>query len=79
MTGTRLVTGAIALGVVVPVLLFILLDLSTPLQFFILSMTCFVGWAITDLIATILSRKKLDDRRARDVLEQWERQRKPQD
>lgn len=77
MTGTRLVTGTIAMGVVVPVLLFVLLDLSRPLELFILAMTCFVGWGIADLIATILSRKRLTDRSARDALETWERDRAP--
>lgn len=65
------------MGVVVPVLLFVLLDLSRPIELFILSMTCFVGWGVADLIALILSRKRLDDRSARDAIEQWERHRTP--
>ncbi len=77
MTGIRLVTGTIAMGVVVPVLLFVLLDLSRPIEFFILSITCFVGWGIADLIAMILSRRRLTDRSAREALETWERDRSP--
>lgn len=77
MTGPRLVTGAIAMGVVVPALLFVLLDLSRPIELFTLSITCFVGWGVADLVATILTRRRIEDRTARDVLEQWERDRKP--
>lgn len=74
MTGTRLLTGTITMGVVVPVLLFVLLDLSRPIELFTLSMTCFIGWGFADVVAMILSHKRLEDRNAKDVLEQWERQ-----
>lgn len=77
MTGIRLVTGTVAMGVIVPVLLFFLLGLSRPIELFTLSATCFIGWGAADLIATILSRRRLDDRTARDALEQWERDRTP--
>lgn len=67
------------MGVIVPVLLFVLLDLSRPIDLFTLAMTCFVGWGVADLIATILSRSRLEDRTARDALEQWERNRSSSD
>lgn len=79
MTGTRLATGTIAMGVVVPVLLFVLLDLSRPIELFILSITCFIGWGVADLVAMILTRRRLEDRSARDALEQWERNRGPEE
>lgn len=67
------------MGVVVPVLLFVLLDLSRPIELFILSMTCFTGWGVADLIAMILTRRRLGDRSAREALEQWERNRAPEE
>ncbi|MDX1583067.1 MAG: hypothetical protein R3338_05630 [Thermoanaerobaculia bacterium] len=79
MTGARLLTGAIAMGAIVPVLLFVLLDLSRPIELFVLSITCFVGWGVADLIAVILSRTRIEDRTAREALEQWERNRTPRD
>jgi hypothetical protein len=69
----------IAMGVIVPVLLFVLLDLSRPLEFFILSATCFVGWGVADLVALILSRRRLENRTARQALSEWEKQRAPED
>lgn len=75
MTGARLGTGAIAMGVIVPVLLFVLLDLSKPLELFILSATCFVGWGVADLVALILSKRRLVNRTPRQALSEWEKQR----
>lgn len=65
MTGVRLVTGILVMGVAVPLFLFYLLGLQTINQFLTTSAVCFFSWGIADLMAAILERPRLKDRTAR--------------
>lgn len=56
------------MGLVVPVLLFYLLDLHSLTDLFIVSATCFFSWGVADLVGEILSRPRLKDRSPSDAL-----------
>ncbi|HEX9164053.1 MAG TPA: hypothetical protein VF980_20285 [Thermoanaerobaculia bacterium] len=62
MSGIRFVIGVIIMGVIVPVTLFLLLDLQNPMQLFTLAATTFLAWGVGDLLATILEKPRLRDR-----------------
>ncbi len=78
MTGKRLVVGAVAMGVIVPSILFFLLPLQSPRQILVVSVTCFLTWGVADLVALILSRPRLENRSPSDALRSWEPQQRPQ-
>ncbi len=63
MTGVRLVAGILVMGIAVPLLLFYLLDLQTINQLLTLSAVCFFAWGIADLMAAILERPRLKDKK----------------
>jgi|GEM_PF-505415 len=75
MTGARLFSGIIGMGVLLPLVLLRLLHLSSIKDLAIIAVTLFFGWAIVDVLASILSRPRLTDRRAADALREWDRQR----
>ncbi len=50
------------MGVIVPVALFLLLNLQTPAQLFTVAATSFLAWGVGDLLATILEKPRLKDR-----------------
>ncbi len=75
MTGARLLSGIVGMGVLLPLILFRLLHLSSGKDLVIIAVTLFFGWAILDVLASILSRPRLTDRRAADALREWDRQR----
>ncbi len=62
MSGIRLVVGLIVMGIAVPLIIFLLLDLQTPGQFFTIAASTFLSWGVADLLATILERPRLRDR-----------------
>lgn len=62
MSGVRLVTGIVVMGVAVPLLLFYLLGLQTINQFLTTAGVCFFSWGVADLAAAILERPRLKDR-----------------
>ncbi len=52
------------MGVIVPVTLFLLLNLQTLPQLFTISATCFLAWGVGDLLGTIIERPRLKNRSA---------------
>lgn len=77
MTGRRLVVGIIAMGVALPAVLFLLLDLQTFAQFFTIAASTFLTWGVADLLASILERPRLEDRSpGRAIREDWDRRHK---
>ncbi len=66
------------MGVLLPLILFFLLDLSTPSQLFTIAASTFLAWGVTDLLARILEKPRLRDRSPTGAIrEDWER-RKPE-
>jgi hypothetical protein len=76
MTGVRLVTGILVMGIDVPLFLFYLLGLQTINQFLTVSAVCFFAWGIADLMAAILERPRLIGRSPKNALRDWEQQKK---
>ena len=50
------------MGVAVPLVIFFLLGLQTPAQFFAVAVTTFLAWGVADLFASILEKPRLKDR-----------------
>ena len=50
------------MGVIVPVTLFLLLNLQSWPRLFTLAATCFLAWGVGDLLAMILEKPRLKDR-----------------
>ena len=77
MSGIRLVVGVIVMGIVVPIMLFLLLGLSTFSQIFTIAAVTFLAWGAADLLASILERPRLKDRSPGEAFRQdWERRSK---
>lgn len=69
--------GAIVMGVLLPLVIFFLLGLSTPSQLFTIAASTFLAWGAADLLARILERPRLRGRTPGGAIrEDWER-RKP--
>ena len=65
------------MGIAVPAALFLLLDLQRPAQFFAIAAITFCSWGIADVLATILSRPRLQNRSPGHAFrEDWERRSK---
>lgn len=62
MSGKRLIIGLIVMGFALPLTLFFLLGLQTPSQFFTVSVSTFLTWGVSDLLASILERPRLQGR-----------------
>jgi hypothetical protein len=62
VSGPRLIIGIIVMGVAVPLVIFFLLALKTPAQFFAIAATTFLAWGVADLFASILEKPRLKDR-----------------
>jgi hypothetical protein len=73
MTGPKLVTGIIVMGIVVPVLLFFLLGLQSVTQLLTTSAVTFFAWGVADLTTEILSRPRLRDRHPKGAIQDWEK------
>jgi hypothetical protein len=66
--------GAIVMGVVVPITLVLLLDLRSLSSLLTIAATTFFSWGVADLLGTILTRPRLEDRSPGKALkEDWER------
>jgi len=65
------------MGIALPLILFYLLDLQTFSQLFTISAVSFLGWGVSDFLATILGRPRLQNRSPGGALrEDWERRQK---
>lgn len=74
MSGIRLGIGVVVMGILLPVMLFVLLDLSNPNQLFILSASLLLTWGVIDVLSGILERPRLKGRSPQQALkEDWER------
>ena len=74
MSGRRLIIGFVLMGIIVPVILFLLLGMTTVSQLLTIAATTFLSWGVGDLFATILERPRLKDRTpGRAFREDWER------
>ena len=62
------------MGVCVPVTIFFFLGVDSLTRLFGLSVILFLGWALTDFFATVLSRPRLRDRSPGNALKEWDRQ-----
>jgi len=76
VSGRRLLIGAIGMGVLLPVALFLLLGLQTPSQLFTIAASTFLSWGVADLLASILERPRLNNRTPGGAIrEDWDRRR----
>jgi hypothetical protein len=74
VTGKRLIIGLIVMGIALPLTIFFLLGLHTRAQFFTIAASTFLTWGVTDFLATILERPRLQNRTPRGAIrEDWER------
>jgi hypothetical protein len=74
VSGIRLLIGIVVMGVLLPIMLFLLLNLSTPMQLFTLSASTLLTWGVVDLFSTILERPRLKGRSPQQALkDDWER------
>ena len=74
MSGRRLIVGAIGMGIILPLALYMLLGLQTPSQFFTVAASSFLAWGVADLLASILERPRLTNRTPGGAIrEDWER------
>ena len=62
MSGPRLLIGAIVMGILLPIALFLLLGLQTIPQLLTIAASTFLTWGVADLLAGILERPRLKDR-----------------
>jgi membrane-associated phospholipid phosphatase len=62
VSAVRLIVGIIVMGIAVPIILFLLLDLHTINELLVVFATTFLAWGVTDLLATILEKPRLRDR-----------------
>ena len=68
MRGIRLLIGVLVMGIAVPAILFLLLELGSFGEFFTVSVTCVLAWGLADLAATILERPRLENRTPRSAI-----------
>ncbi len=65
------------MGILIPIALFVLLDLHSLSQLFTIAATTFLAWGVADLLATILEKPRLQGRSPGKALkEDWERRSK---
>lgn len=74
VSGLRLAIGVVVMGILLPVALFLLLELSNPTQLFTLSASLLITWGVIDVLSGILERPRLKGRSPQQALkEDWER------
>jgi len=62
------------MGIIVPIILFLLLGMTTVSQFLTIAATTFLTWGVGDLLATILEKPRLKDRTpGKAFREDWKR------
>ena len=77
MSGIRLLVGVLVMGIAIPITLFLLLDLHSIPQLLSIAATTFLSWCVADVLATILSKPRLQNRSpGRAFKEDWERRSK---
>ena len=77
MSGIRLLVGVLVMGIAIPITLFLLLDLHSIPQLLTIAATTFLSWCVADVLATILSKPRLQNRSpGRAFKEDWERRSK---
>lgn len=74
VTGPKLITGILIMGIAVPLLLYFLLELETLNQFLTVSAVTFFAWGVADVASEIIVRPRLHDRNPRGALQDWEKQ-----
>jgi len=66
--------GIILMGILLPIVIFLLLGLNTASQLLTIAASTFLTWGVSDLFATILERPRLKDRTPQGAFrEDWER------
>jgi len=74
VSGRRLIIGIVLMGIILPVVIFLLLGLKTVSQFLTIAASTFLTWGVADLLATILEKPRLKGRTPSAALrEDWER------
>jgi len=74
VSGRRLIIGIILMGLILPLIIFLLLGLTTLSQFFTIAASTFLAWGVGDFLATILEQPRLKGRSPQGALrEDWER------
>jgi hypothetical protein len=74
VSGRRLIIGAIGMGIILPIALFLLLGLQTLSQFFTIAASTLLAWGVADLLASILEKPRLTNRTPGGAIrEDWER------
>ena len=62
------------MGIICPVVIFLLLGLNTFSQLFTIAASTFLAWGVGDLLATILEKPRLKDRTPQGAFrEDWKR------
>jgi hypothetical protein len=74
VSGKRLIIGLVVMGIALPLTIFYLLGLQTFSQFFTIAVSTFLTWGVTDLLASILEKPRLQGRSpGHAIREDWER------
>jgi hypothetical protein len=77
VSGIRLLVGVIVMGIAVPLTLFLLLGLHRIPELLAIAATTFFSWCVADVLATVLTKPRLQDRSpGRAFKEDWERRSK---
>jgi len=74
VSGRRLIIGIVLMGIILPIVIFVLLGLTTISQFLTIAACTFLAWGVGDFLALILERPRLQGRTPGAALrEDWER------
>lgn len=76
MRGSRLIVGLFAMGVLIPAVIFYLLELTTIRQFGAIAIPSFFGWCIAEFVANVLARPRLENRSPSAALREWDQQKR---
>jgi hypothetical protein len=73
----RLVVGIVVMGILLPIILFLLLGLQTIPELLTIATATFLTWGVADLFASILEKPRLQGRTPGGAIrEDWERRQK---
>jgi hypothetical protein len=75
VSGVRLVVGLIVMGILLPVAIFFLLDLTTVSQLLTVAASTFLSWGSADLLSSLLERprKRRNESPVQAIGEEWQR------
>jgi hypothetical protein len=62
MSGLRLVVGVVVMGLILPVVLYLLLGLKEVSQLLTIAASTLLTWGVVDLLAGVLDRPRLKGR-----------------